>query len=63
MACAPWASGLSDQSSLCAFWIAKDPGFLHADSKDSDQTVRMHRLIRVYRRKGQLVGFVVRRLI
>ena len=59
-----WASGQSDQSSLCAFWIAEDPGFLHADSKDSDQTVRMHRMIRVFdRRKGQFVGFVVRRLI
>ena len=24
------------ESSLCAQWIAKDPSFLHADSKDSD---------------------------
>ena len=35
----------SDQSSLCAQWVAKDPSFLHADSEDSDQTGRMPRLI------------------
>ena len=29
----------------CAQWLAKDPSFLHADSKDSDQTGRMPRLI------------------
>ena len=33
---------------LCAQWVAKDPNFLHADSKDSDQTGRMPRLIRVF---------------
>ena len=38
----------SDQSSLCTQWIAKDPSFLHADSKDSDQTGQMTRLIRVF---------------
>ena len=27
-----WASAQSDQSSLCAEWVAKDPRFLHADS-------------------------------
>ena len=26
------------ESSLCAQCVAKDPSFLHADSKDSDQT-------------------------
>ena len=26
------------ESSLCAWWVAKDPSFLHADSEDSDQT-------------------------
>ena len=31
----------SDQSSLCALRIAKDPRLLHADSKDSDQTRQM----------------------
>ena len=33
-----WASAQSDQSSLCAQWVAKDPRFLDADSEDSDQT-------------------------
>ena len=31
-----WASTLSDQSSLCSQWVAKDPNFLHANSKDSE---------------------------
>ena len=35
----------SDQSSLCAHWVAKDSSFLHVDSEVSDQTVRMPRLI------------------
>ena len=43
-----WASAQSDQSSLCAQWVAKDPSFLHADSEDSDQTGRMPRLIWVF---------------
>ena len=30
-----WASTQFDQSSLCAQWVAKDPNFLHADSKNS----------------------------
>ena len=33
------------ESSLCAQWVAKDLMFLHVDSKDSDQTGRMPRLI------------------
>ena len=33
------------ESSLCTQWVAKDPSFLHADSKDSDQIGRMPRLI------------------
>ena len=35
----PWsaqASAQSDQSSLCALWVAWDPMLLHADSEDSD---------------------------
>ena len=47
--CAP--SEDSDQPGhppLCAQWVAKDPGFLHADSEDSDQTGRMPRLIWVF---------------
>ena len=43
-----WASTQSDQSSLCTQWVAKGPRFLHADSKDSDQTGRMPRLIWVF---------------
>ena len=43
-----WASTQSDQSSPCAQWVAKDTSFLHADSEDSDQTGRMHRLIWVF---------------
>ena len=41
-------SAQSDQSLLCAQWVAKDPRFLHADSEDSDQTGQMPRLIRVF---------------
>ena len=29
-----WVSAQSDQSSLCAQWVAKDPKFLHVDSED-----------------------------
>ena len=36
------------ESSLCDQWVAKDPRFLHVDSKDSDQTGRMSRLIWVF---------------
>ena len=54
---------LSDQSSLCAQWVAEDPMFLHADSEDFDQTGRMPRLIWVFAaRTCHLVGFMMRRL-
>ena len=43
-----WASAQSDQSSLCAQWVPKDPSFLHADSEDSDQNGRTPRLIWVF---------------
>ena len=36
------------ESSLCAQWVAKDPSFLHEDSKDSNQTGRMPRLIWIF---------------
>ena len=39
------ASAQSDQSLLCAQWVAKEPSHLHADSEDTDQTGRMPRLI------------------
>ena len=36
-----WASRpVLSESSLCAWWVAKGPKFLHADSEDSDQTGR-----------------------
>ena len=58
------ASAQSDQSSLCAQWVAKDPNFLHADSEGSDQTGRMPRLIWIFAgRTCHFVGFVMRRLI
>ena len=58
-----WASAQSDQSSLCAQWVAKDPNFLYAERKDSDQNGRMPRLIWVFAgRTCHFVGFVMRRL-
>ena len=52
------------ESSLCTLWVAKDPLLLNADSENSDQTGRMHRLIWVFTGStGHLVGFVVRRII
>ena len=58
-----WASAQSDQSSQCTQWVAKDPRFPQADSKDSDQTGQMPRLIWVFTgRTDHFVGFVVRRL-
>ena len=48
----PRAPAQSDQSSLWAHWVAKDPSFLHAYSKDSDQTGWMARLIWVFARRN-----------
>ena len=39
------ASAQSDQSLLCALWVANDPVLLHAHSEDSNQTGQMARLI------------------
>ena len=50
------------ESSLCAYWVANDPSFLHADSEDSDQTGRMPRLIWVRWTHTNFVGFVMSRL-
>ena len=47
------------ESLLCTHWVAKDPKFLHADSKDSDQTGRMPRLIFRWV-LNHIVGFVMR---
>ena len=52
-----WASAQSDQSSLCAQWVAKGPSFLHADSEDSDQTGRMPSLIWVVASAHSLCWF------
>ena len=51
---APWGQD-SDQSSLCALKVAKDPSFLHADIEDSDQTGQMPRLILVFAGRTSLV--------
>ena len=46
--------------SLCTQWVAKDSVLLQADSKDSDQTGRMPRLIWVFAGcTGHFVGFVM----
>ena len=59
-----WVSTQSDQSLRCALNRSKDPSFLHADSKDSDQTGRIPRLIWVFAgRTCHFVGFFTRRLI
>ena len=50
--------------SLCSQWVAKDPSFLHADSKDSDQTGWMPRPIWVFTgHTCHFVGFVMRWLM
>ena len=52
------------EASLCAQSVAKNPSFLHADSEDSDQTRRMHRLIWAFAGcKHHFVGFVMGWLI
>ena len=45
--CAP-SEGSDQPGLLCAQWVAKDSSFLHGDSKDSDRTGRMPRLILVF---------------
>ena len=58
-----WKSTLTDQSSLGALWVAKDPNFLHVDSEDSDQTGWMSRLTSVFAGCiSHFVGFVMLRL-
>ena len=49
------------EASLCTQWVAKEPSFLHADSKDSDQTGPMHRLI-FAGHTCHFIRFVMRRL-
>ena len=66
MACAPSKdqpghppSLIRSKSSLCAQWVAKDPSFLHADSKDWSEWADP-RLIWVFSgRTCHFVGFVM----
>ena len=49
------------ESSLCTQWVVKDPGFLYVDSKASDQTGQMPRLIWAFTGcTCRFVGFVMR---
>ena len=50
---------------LGAFWVTKDAKFLHADNEDSDQTVQMRRLTRLFivRMSECTVCFLTLRLI
>ena len=51
-------------SSLCTQWVARDPSFLHEDSKDFDQTGLIPRLIWVFAgRTCHFLGFVMGLLI
>ena len=47
------------ESSLCTQWVAKDPSVLQVDSKDSDQTGWMPRLIFLRWTHSHFVGFVM----
>ena len=44
------------KSLLCDKWVAKDPGFLNADSEASDQTGQMRRLIWVFAGRTSFCG-------
>ena len=50
-----WASAHSDQSSLCAKWVAKDPSFLHADSESSESLLGTHIILLVLSWGGSFV--------
>ena len=50
------------ESSLCIYWVAKDPSFLHADIEDSDQTGHPSDLSLCWAH-SHFVGFVMRWLI
>ena len=56
-----WAFAQSDQSSLCAQWVAKDLGFLHADSEKDWANAQADRSLRWAH--SHFVGFVTRLLI
>ena len=50
------------QSSLCAQWVAKDPSFLHADSKDWSDWADAQADLSLRWAHSHFVGFVMRRL-
>ena len=55
-----WASAQSDQSSLCAQWIAKVPSFLHVDSKDWSEWTNAQADLSLHWAHIHFVGFVMR---
>ena len=44
ISCSMTKKAQSDQSSLCAQWVAKGPNFLHENSEDSDQNGQLNRV-------------------
>ena len=53
----------SDQSSLCAQWVSKDPSFLHADSEDRSDWVDAQADLSLCWAYSHFVGFDMMRLI
>ena len=52
------------ESSLCAYWVAKHPSFLHADSEDSDSDwADAQADLSLRWAHSHIVGFVMLRLI
>ena len=52
----------SDQSSLCARWVAKDLSFLHADSEDWSDCADAQADLSIRWAHSHFVCFVMRRL-
>ena len=50
------------ESSLCAQWVAKDPGFLHEDSEDWSDWVDDQADLSLRWVHNHIVGFVTRQL-
>ena len=51
------------ESSLCTQWVAKDPSFLHADSKDWSDWAEAQADLNLRWAHSHFVGFVMSRLI
>ena len=51
------------ESSLCAYWVAKDPNFLHADSEDWSDWADAHADLSLRWAHMLLCCFIMRRLI